>query len=409
MAGLGFTLQRVAALCSLVLLATGMYWTLRIGYADYLAGQSPEGMVRARKLVPIRADYWSGLPAGAENRGENGLTSLQIAARLNPADAQPWIDMGLDAELSGDYPRAERDLLHATQINQQFEPRWTLANYYLRRHDDRFWYWIKQALLKSYDDRTALFRLCWMFTDDADVILSRGIPDENQFLAPYLSFLLSENRWSAAEACALRMLPRADDRDVPGLLHYCELLLQKGRVSPALTIWNSLSEKKLLPYPPVIPDRGNTLVNGEFRHEPFLGAFDWHLIEADGIRGQVLDGDGGLRISFSGKQPESCEVLTQFLALAPSRTYELRFEYRLSASAGSNAGLQWKLLEPSGSELPSRSPQLSSQEWKQEKVAFSSPPSTRAVRLALVYKRMPGTTRIEGAITLRKLALAFGS
>ena len=61
-------------------------------------------------------------------------------------DANAWIGMGLEEELSGNFQAAERYLLHAAAISREYVPRWTLANYYFRRENaTRFWPWAKQG------------------------------------------------------------------------------------------------------------------------------------------------------------------------------------------------------------------------------------------------------------------------
>ena len=56
---------------------------------------------------------------------------------------------------------AERWLLDAARVDRQYEPRWTLANFYFRQQKmDDFWKWMRAALEVSYGDRVAAFDLC---------------------------------------------------------------------------------------------------------------------------------------------------------------------------------------------------------------------------------------------------------
>ena len=49
---------------------------------------------------------------------------------------------------------------------------------------------------------------------------------------------------------------------------------------------------------------------------------------------------GAHRILFSGKQPESCELLRQFVVLEPGKRYSLRWEAR-TQGFGSPTGIEW--------------------------------------------------------------------
>jgi hypothetical protein len=48
-----------------------------------------------------------------------------------------------------------------------------------------------------------------------------------------------------------------------------------------------------------------------------------------------------LRLSFSGKQPETCEILSEFVPLAPARKYRLRIRYEAN-EIGGDTGLNWR-------------------------------------------------------------------
>jgi len=104
-----------------------------------------------------------------------------------------------------------------------------------------------------------------------------------------------------------------------------------------------------------------------------------------------------LRIDLSGKQPERCELLVQFVALSPGESCRFRFSYQTSVFPA-ESGLQWRLPGAAG-------PQLSSVDWKRAELNFSTHSATMA-RFVLEYNRTPGTSRLEGWISLRDVELA---
>ena len=129
----------------------------------------------------------------------NDVVKIEKIAALTPYSSAPRIRLGLAAELSGDPSSAERWLLDAARVDHQFEPRWTLANFYFRAANkpDEFWKWMRAALAGSYGDRTPAYELCWRVSDDAREILARAIPDRREVLGSYLAYLSQTKKLAA--------------------------------------------------------------------------------------------------------------------------------------------------------------------------------------------------------------------
>ncbi len=396
--------RHLAALVALASLGTATYWTLRLAYADRLfhTGVSA-AVVRARELAPGNATYF----AAAGDCSEPPV--LETAVAFNPFYARGWIELGLGAELAGDTARAEHLLLEAARVDKTYEPRWTLANFYFRRGDRQgLWRWAKKALEIAYQDQTPLFRLCWRISSDPAEILSGAIPAQPRILAQYLSFLIQRENLDAAEAVGDLLAPQAGEAETPVLLFCCDRLLQKGRDRVALRFWNTLCLRHRIDRQPLQPGSGVSLTNGDFSAVPLEAAFDWRLPRAEGIAFVVPAGpEGGLRASFSGRQPEAARVLEQVLLLLPSRRYRLRFSYRTEGIAP-GSGLRWEVARlTGGGEWSAGSADLCAEDWKQEEFDFTTPPDMGSGRLALRYSRALGTTRIEGSVWLRKVSLEF--
>jgi hypothetical protein len=113
-----------------------------------------------------------------------------------------------------------------------------------------------------------------------------------------------------------------------------------------------------------------------------------------------------LWITLDGHQPETCDVLEQFVALSPSRKYRLRFRYQTDDIA-EGSGLRWRLATSRGVEIPSEGADLASEQQADGTVRFTVPPGVQLARLALSYRRTPGTARIEGRVALESAALEF--
>ena len=390
-----------------MLLCIAAYWAVRIAHADHLGvSTSPEVVARAIALAPENARYWLHWADLKEQAGEHPGNAYERAMAANPGDAEVRIRAGLRAEMDGEYGRAEGLLLEAARLSRQYQPRWTLANFYLRRgNGNEFWRWTRSALDWSYGDRTPLFRLAWEMTDDADTILRRAVSQDAGVLGAYLGFLMATGRLDAAQGCAARLSAVAGKANRATLLLFTEQMLNRRRLEPALKVWNGLAARKLLPYAPLDAAAGRVLTNGDFGEAPLGQGFDWRLPAPRGVFPSTSDKPGLLRLAFSGKQPERCEVLAQWVPVAPGRRYGLGFEYRTEEMAG-ETGLAWKVSDGAGGgELAAGEPQAAAPEWRKGGLRFATPAGTRWIRLALWYGRVPGTTRIEGRFWLRQVAL----
>ena len=396
----------VAAVAAVAGCGVAAVWSVRAGWADYWGRQETIAATqRAIALTPGQSLYryrLAVLVADQDPRGSNA--ALERALALNPADADSWIELGLRSEAAGDYATAERSLERAAKESNLYLPRWTLANYYYRRNDTvRFWLWANRAAEMIYGDPAPLFELCERVAEGSDLAerLDLRSPD---LRASYLSYSMSrrETKWIAANAEALVEADRPSD--TPLLVASCDLLLEGKQVDAALRIWNRLAAGHRIPFAALEPKSGPYLTNGTFATSPTSGGFDWRLASLEGVTAAREEDRAGLRLTFTGNQPEHCEPLTQFVPVEENEAYELRFAYRTSGISP-GAGPRWQVVDALGSGAIAESEPLSSPETAEGRVSFETPAGCRLLRLALVYQRVPGTTRIDGFVVLREVRL----
>jgi tetratricopeptide (TPR) repeat protein len=395
---------RVAGLAALAVAATALYWTVRFERADwlYLKGTSPS-IQQAIRLAPGNPEYYHGWALAEPDRA---VEILEEGVALNPVNPSLRIELGVAAEAKGDYGMSEARLLEATRLHTGFAPRWALSDLYFHRHDaEKFWPAVKSALNVSYGDVLDQFRHCWELSSDPQTILERAIPDRLDVLREYLLFLLSEGHMDAADAVAKKVLARADEDSTAALLSYCDSLLAAGRGQDALTVWNGLIQRKLIPYAALSAGGAEVPVNGDFR-TPGVGAgFDWRVSSPDGIYVDRGGNPPSLMLSFSGKQPENAEILSQFVPLLPGRAYLLSVRYSVTGIEA-ESGLMCTLAAQ-GKDLLNGQGLLAGGGVGDidRAIPFQTPDQTTLARLVFGYHRMLGTMRIEGSITLRKFTL----
>ena len=359
----------------------------------------------ALSITPDSAEYHFRLwQARAEEVG-NSLDELDHALKLNPRYAEAWIARGLQQETAGDRNTAEASLLRAAGIDHLYLPLWTLANFYLRAGDlTRFWIWARRAAEMSYDP-AALFQLCWRASGDTSEIFEHAIPAAPVVRRAYLDFLVRSDRLDAAEPLAVELGRTANPDDLDLLLRYCDALLTRRQVPPALRVWNALAARRILPYPTLDPAAGSSLTNGDLAVAPLQRGFDWRPTPVEGVVFSVNADARQMTASLSGKQPESCSFVEQYLPVLPNRKYRFRYRYR-TRDLAADTGLSWILVEArTAAEIAAAAVSASPEDWREQSLAFSTPPNCDLLRVILRYRRPPGRVRAEGFADFGRFAL----
>jgi hypothetical protein len=379
-----YYVSRVLGCFALLGLALAGFFSFRLAQAsaEFSRG-SPESAARALQILPLDTDYLSLRALQLEYDGENPAPLLERAAALGPLSSAPRIRLGLAAETRGDFPAAERWLLEAARVDHQFEPRWTLANFYFRRaRAVEFWKWMRAALEVSYGDRTPAFDLCWRWSQSPQEIFARAIPDQPDVLGAYLSYLLGQHRLAAGPV-AIRLAALRGPAYSALLEAACDWLLDGGNTADAREVWRLLGR----------PAPGG-IANGDFASPPVNHGFDWRLLESAGVTHVHLD-PSGHQILLSGKQPESCDLLRQFAVVETGKQYELHWEMR-AQNIGLPSGVEWSV-------AGRRAVVAASEDWQTGRVSFTA--LADLVPVTLLYRRPTGQPRAEGFIEIRAVSI----
>jgi tetratricopeptide (TPR) repeat protein len=399
-------LLATAPVVALLLLAG--FWCIRLASADWLYRQATaEGVRAAIRLEPRCALYHAGYAELLADSPGDAIQHLRQAVALKPDDAFLRMRLGLMAESLGNLEEAEQELRAAARASGKYEPRWTLANYFFRRGDEReFWPWIRQAARMSYADRAAIFELCWRMRPDPARI-ERIVPERRSVQLAFASFLAGRAEWDRAAALYDRLVASAGPDEVPTFLHAVERGLDAGRPGDSLHIWNSLVARSLVPLNQLDPERGPWIANPAFDIAPSGVGFDWRLGTTTGI--YVSPRAAGLRLEFSGGQPENCEILHQLLFVRGDRRYRLRYEFELSADRASRpaarSGVIWRVAGRDWT-LLAESPELAAGDAGSGLFDFEAPAGKECLRLSLAHVRRPGAVRFRGTVHLERVTLS---
>jgi hypothetical protein len=351
-------------------------------------GESPDS-------APYHYKRWQSQPERSEE--------LDGALALNPRYTAAWIARGLAAEMAGNHELAENSLLQASATDRMYLPAWTLANFYLRADDrPRFWIWARRAAAMAYDPG-ALFQLFWRVSGDPQEILEQAIPPTLAVRRAYLDFLLRTNRFEAAGALAQEIGRMAAASDLDLLLRYCDTALARRQWGAARAVWGSLSRAGLVPHQDDSP-----LTNGDLAKTPLGRGFDWRSSQVAGASVSFDPDSRALLVSLSGKQPETFNLVEQYLALKPGARYRFGFQYR-THDLPPESGLVWSFVEANtGLEFAASAVPISQGGWNEQVFEFSTSKGCGLGQVLLRYHRPAGSVRAEGSVDFSRFTLEAG-
>src|ERR1039458_9803233 len=368
----------------------GIWSSLELARADYLFKQDTEASIRsAIRLAPDGWDYYMRLAQFDQAHAQELLTN---SLSLNRYDAQADIELGLQYEADGDFPKAERLLLDAYEVDHTYLPRWSLANYYFRRDNlPAFWAWARSAANMPADEIGPLFELCWRVSPDPERITGAILNQKPELIRQYLGFLLAKDQLSAVATVAPRLFRSGDpETDRPLLFSIVDRLVAVNDAAAANALWHLLIEQHWVVADTTVPN------NADFVREPLPVNFDWSLPEYPGLHS--WPGSSGLETEFTGSEPENSTVAEQAVTLTPGN-YTMAYAYRTSDIPAAT-GIRWQILDAKSNTVLAESPDLSSDAVQHLALAFSIPPDVSLIRLRLAYRRALGTPRISGTLAV---------
>ncbi len=403
-----FVSRRLALLAALGGLALLSWYSVLFARADVsFQDNNPAALRNAVRLVPGNAAYHALLAEHMEGAGANPDTELEIATELSPRDSRYWIRRAFRAEVEQQYGDSERYLLAAKEVDNGFDPRSALMNFYFRRgRMAEFWTAAHSALEMSYGSLDPIFRLC-LAEDDDPAVTRKILPPKHGILLAFLTYLLRDPFVGKAAPMATEVAQDAGADDVPTLLEYCDRRM--GQDPAVLTVWNALCRRRLVPFAELAPEQGKIITNGDFTAVPLQQGFDWKHGSDDGISITPMDEAQGVAVDISGKQPDVAVIFQQPVPLTPGRRYMVSYEYRV-VSSEPDSGLRWAIQDlnlgagPESTLAESRV--FSATDWNVEHFEFPSG-SRDTARILLRYRRLPGTLPWKGTLQVRRVTSAI--
>jgi hypothetical protein len=396
-------LQPAPSVTLILALSYAIYTALTLTLADMAYRENTIDSLRAAaRLNPRSGAIPLALGIQIDLAGGDPEPAFRAAAELSPYLAEPRMRLGLLAEMRGDLQSAERHLLHAADLELLRQPRAVLMAFYARRGDaGNFWRWARLTLERGYGDLTPFFNLCWQMAADPAEVYDKAIPRNRLMLRSYVAYLLSRGAIAPLQRPARDLLAVAMPQDADLLLPYCDRLIDSSPAE-AVAVWNAACLRRVIQSDPIDPERSPSLVNGAFRNAPVQHGFDWKIQENGAIATALLP-DGGIEFSFTGRQGQTVQLLSQITPVPAGRRRRLTIEYRTDRITNPS-GLHFEAQDRSGT-VVAGAPLPASDTLRTQSCDFSGGPSgLTTVRLR--YERPLGSVRTEGSLSIRFVRLA---
>jgi tetratricopeptide (TPR) repeat protein len=409
-AAFAWVVRLLVLLSCLFVTAESVRWAI----ADWLTSTSrPEDAVRAARIDP---DAEESLARSAIVRSSEGDLSpavdeeLRRALALNPLDSDVLMALGLREELRGNDTRAEDYLRRAVEVDHQFRPAWTLANYYYRANQpEKFWPMVARCL--NLDplafDPTPVFDLLWNETTDSKKIRSL-ISGRGLLPVQYLNYLIETGRvgpavevWPEAFAAARAAIPPVYGplKEYPGFLE------EHNRLPAAVDAWNELVDAGINSSGRLDPKAGVSVADPGFRFPPSDTVFGWQILNDKGVAASLSP--GSLRIELDGNEAESVRLLQTVAPVLPGRRYRLVWAGDgKDLNSASDPGFVFQVVQQPGNsslKCPLFAP------GSDAACTVDILPESRDVRIELHYVRALGTTRAQGVLRISSVRLEFAS
>ncbi|MEP7338150.1 MAG: hypothetical protein ABI977_10435 [Acidobacteriota bacterium] len=377
--------------------------------SDVAVGYAPANAevlaARARHLL-YRAD---------PPRTEEAIADLQKATTVSPHDYRYWLELGKAYDSASQSQQAETSMLRAVELAPRyFEPRWALANLRLRAgkseqalDDLRQAVALSGTLYARAQQRTdrnvtlnALNAVTGAFGMNLDA-LRRATPPDNIAQAYLAEFFATHDAMEQALELWRRLPPTGADADPAS---YRDLVFQllrelqgKYRFDEAREVWAKFAAAEGA----TDVDANNLMTNAGFERAPLSeryaalldpqAGFDWIIRrhpEVSLSRGNdsVHSGANALHLVFAASMGSEFQPASQLVAVEPSRQYRLSYFVKtqnISSLPNETPFVEiTDAMNPALFSLRSVVPSGTA-EWNEQTVSFTTPDSTRGLRLTV--------------------------
>jgi len=372
--------------------------------------QQLQEIERAVRLVPDNAEFSHllGLQLSAADQDDNrAIASLLAASHLDPNNGRYWLDLAWVYQATGNVEK-QNEAVHAAVRAEPGNPEVAAeaAQYFLVAGDtDEAFSLFRQSLAQNPEAAKSILPICWRQNHDANLILSRVIPDSPELQLRFLNLLTAQKETAAAKQVWQYLV--ASHKSFPPKLSffYFGYLLNEHDVAGFDQAWHELAglSPNLQAYLPT----GNLIVNGGFEQQLLNSGFDWRYAPADHVTAGIDDsmahsGTRSLSLSYDGS-PAYEAGWTQYVPVQSNTEYDFSAWIK-SESVTSASGPRIALVDAfTGASLLLTDDVLDTHPWQEMTRTLRVPAGTELI--AVKITRAPADTRIQGRVWIDDLRL----
>ncbi len=300
--------------------------------ADAGDGTTAKDLELAARLEPRDAEYWYRLGHYEEFNLEDphpdrALDAFHRAIALDPHYPEAWFDLATSYELDGNMEAARDAYLQAKEsYPASAEVSWRYGNYLLRTGDlPHAFEELHHAVQADPHRAAAAFSRVYRADQNIDDLLTKVLPAQPNVYVDVIEEARSGNQLAVAQEVwtqLLKLHPHLQIRDFAGLVN---TLLTAGADADARRIWEQGAAT--LNLPPLLQRRGSVIWDPSFESGISNAPFSWQFQPlAQGVRTtidgtQKLSGRQSLRISFDGQQNPNLDIACTFGIVEPGAHY----------------------------------------------------------------------------------------
>ncbi len=393
--------------------------SVRIAWATRLGKSTrTEDLRRAVSLDPTNPDLHFRLGTAEVFNLEDpdttdGIGQLQRATDLSPHQTRYWTALASACQFEGKINCAGNAISTALALSPM-APRvhWEAANYYLwANRQDLAFSQFRRLLELDPGYAGATFQASLGAASNPgfvydNVLTSAASP---KLKLAYVSFLSSHKYGDFAFQIWKQLAAGKTAFSFSAADPYLEHLISAHKYQEALTVWNDLEDRGLVPQS---GDKNDLVFNGGFEHIPLNAGFDWRYHQESYVAvefetHQALAGKGGLRLDFSDVGNHQAEPIYQLVPVKADQAYVLTARVR-STNIVSDSGPRLRVTDPACPKCltASTSAIVGTTLWHQITLRFRTGPQTSAVRVSIWRARSLGyPTEILGTLLVDQVSL----
>jgi Carbohydrate binding domain/Tetratricopeptide repeat len=390
--------------------ASYLLLTARNFVASHLAGSSLESRMQlAVRLEPGNAEYHNSLGHSLykNNQPQRAIEQYRIATRLNPHDANYWIDLSsLEST-----PPSDAEQINAMDRAIQADPKNPLvamdaADFFLVRGETEkalkeFRVFIEADPAQAYKALQHCLHIA-----DVETILEQSLPPQPAAYMAFVDLLTTQNDSAGAAKAWDALVKLGHSIDTSRALLYTDYLITHREVSHARQVWSETIALNNLPS--YLSGQDNLIVNPSFDFDILNAGFDWRYRRHPNVD-VALDasdfhaGHRSLAVTFDGPGISDTGI-SQFIPLDPGTEYEFSAYFKSDKMDGAGGPLLTVEDAYSGVTYFQSDALKNSDIWKEVSGDFTTPLDAQLVVLRLV--RIPAGSPIRGKLWVDNFRLA---